>query len=156
MNLTPFLLFLHIATMFTAVTVGYGSGMVVELAHRTGQVAALRGVGMTVGRLEKVIPVLYITGGLLGLLTAISFGFNLLAPWLIIAYVLFLIAMVIGMVELGPRGKRLGMAIRNVPDGPIPAEISAILDNPRANAINVIDYAVVILLVFDMVVKPFS
>jgi hypothetical protein len=158
MSLFMLVLFLHITTMFAAVGVGYGITTFVRLAYMTGQVTALKGVGMAAARLTPLIPVLFISGGLFGLLAAIvgPYSKNLLAPWLVIAYVLFVIAMLIGARVNAPEGKRLGMALRSVPDGPIPPEIDAFFTDQRMNAITVLDYVVLVLLIFDMVVKPFS
>jgi hypothetical protein len=156
MSLTSLVLFLHITTMFTAVAVGYGVTTFIRLAYMTGQVTALKGVGMSATRLTPLIPVLFISGGVFGLLTAIIGGYNLLAPWLIIAYVLFVIAMFIGARINEPWGKRLGMALRTTPDGPISPEIDAFFKDQRMNWITAIDYLVVVVIIFDMVVKPFS
>ena len=59
---------------------------------------------------------LFISGGLFGLLAAIvgPYSKNLLAPWLVIAYVLFIIAMVVGALVLG-----VGAVIVFVPIVPI-------------------------------------
>lgn len=158
MSLTSLVLFLHITTMFAAVAVGYGVTTFVRVAYMTGQVSALKGVGMAASRLTPFIPVLFISGGVLGLLTAIigPYSQNLLAPWLVIAYVLFIIAMVVGARINEPWGKRLGMALRSVPDGPIPPEIDAFFKDQRMNWITAFDYVIVVVLIFDMVVKPFS
>ena len=154
--LTLLLTFLHIAGMFIAVMVAFGSGLVMRFAYMTGQVAAVRGVGMASVRLGRFIPILFIIGGLLGFLTAISSGVDLLAPWLVIAYVLFAIAMLIGIVENAPWGRRMGALLAQTPDGPLTPEIRAMFTDTRVVALTVVDYAVVVLVIFDMVVKPFS
>jgi hypothetical protein len=156
MNLTPLLIFLHITTMFAAITVGFGSGFLMRIAYMTGQVAAVRGLGMVSARVGPLIPILFITGGIFGLLTAISFGLNLLAPWLVIAYVLFAIAMYIGAVENRKWGEQMGQLLRTAPDGPVTPEIAAMFDDPRVRLLTIVDYAIVVVIIFDMVVKPFS
>lgn len=155
--LTHLLLFLHITVMFAAITVGFGGGVVMRFAYMTGQVAAIRGVGMSLVRLSRFIPVLFITGGLLGLLTAISWDlYPLTAPWLIIAYVLFAVAMAIGVLENGPWGRRMGALLANTPDGPLTPEIRAMFTDTRVVVLTAVDYVIVALILFDMVVKPFS
>lgn len=156
MNLTPVLIFLHITVMFAAITVGFGGGLVMRVAYMTGQVAAVRGVGMALARLSRWIPILFISGGTLGLLAAISFGQNLLAPWLVIAYVLFATAMVIGVVENAPWGRKLGALLATTPDGPLTPEVRAMFTETRVVALTVVDYLIVVAILFDMVVKPFS
>ncbi|HJW21519.1 MAG TPA: hypothetical protein VJ506_03730 [Candidatus Limnocylindrales bacterium] len=154
--LTLLLTFLHITAMFTAVMVAFGSGLVMRVAYMTGQVAAIRGVGMASARLGRFIPILFIIGGLLGLLTAIYTGVDLLSPWLVIAYVLFTIAMLIGIVENAPWGRRMGALLAQTPDGPLTPEITAMFTDTRVVVLTVVDYLVVVLIIFDMVVKPFS
>lgn len=154
--LTLLILFLHIATMFTAVMVAFGSRTLMRLAYMTGQVAAVRGVGMAVARISPAIPFLFIAGGAFGLLTAINFGFDLLSPWLVIAYTLFAIAMLLGIVEDRPWVRRMGALLAETPDGPLTPEIRAMFAGTRAVVLTIISYAIFALIIFDMVVKPFS
>ena len=154
--LTSLLLFLHISVMFAAVTVAYGTGLLARLAYMTGQVAAVRGVGMAAARYGPAIPILFVTGGLLGLATALSFGFNLLAPWLVLAYVGWAIAMVLGFTENRTWGLRLGQLLATTPDGPLTPEVAAMFTDRRVVVVTIIDYVVVLAIIFDMVVKPFS
>ena len=155
--LTPLLLFIHITVMFTAITVGFGGGFVMRVAYMTGQVAAVRGVGMALARTASWIPILFITGGVFGLLTAITWGiYPLTAPWLIIAYVLFALAMAIGILENAPWGKRMGALLAHTPDGPLTPEIKAMFTDTRVVVLTIVDYLIVALIIFDMVVKPFS
>ncbi len=155
--LTPLLLFAHITVMFTAITVSFGGGLVMRVAYMTGQVAAVRGVGMAVMRTGPWIPVLFIIGGVLGLLTAITWNiYPLTAPWLLIAYTLFALAMLIGVVENAPWARRLGGLVAQTPDGPITPEIRAMFTDTRVVVLTIVDYLVVAGIIFDMVVKPFS
>ena len=156
MNLTPLLIFLHITVMFAAITVSFGSGLVMRMAYMTGQMAAVRGVGMALARLAPTIPILFIVGGSLGLLAGISFGQNLLAPWLLIAYVLFAGAMLIGMTENRGFAMALGALVARTPDGPLTTEVRAMFSSSRVVALTIVDYLIVVALIFDMVVKPFS
>jgi hypothetical protein len=156
MNVNLLLLFLHITVIFSAITVGFGSTTLLRVAYMTGQVAPLRGVGIAVAKLAPIVPILYITGGLLGLLTAIVFGQNLLAPWLVIAYVFFAIAIYIGAVEGRKWGMALGAQLAKTPDGPLTTELSTMFTDRRVVVITVIDYLLPVILIFDMVVKPFS
>jgi uncharacterized membrane protein len=107
-------------------------------------------------RLGPVIPLLYVSGGIFGLLTAINFGFNLLAPWLVIAYVLFAIAMISGIAFSGRFGPRVLAATADVPSGPIPPAVSALFTDSTYRFVTTLDYVVLLAILFDMVVKPFS
>jgi hypothetical protein len=111
---------------------------------------------MASARLGPVIPVLYVTGGIFGLLTAINFGFNLLAPWLVIAYVLFAIAMITGITFSGRFGPRVAAATQGVPDGPLTPAVIALFTAPSYRFVTTLDYVVLVAILFDMVVKPFS
>jgi hypothetical protein len=156
MPLTHVLLFLHISTIFTAMTVAYGPSLVLRIVYSTGQVAPIRVVLAVVTRIGPLLPALFSLGGLFGLFTAIAFGFDLLAPWLVIAYGLFAIMMLIGVTEQRTWPMRLVRALETTPDGPVTPEITDLFTNSRTVAFNVVDLAVVLGLIFDMVVKPFS
>jgi hypothetical protein len=150
-------LFLHIAVIFTAITAGYGITLVMRIAYASGQVGVMRGVGYVAGKIGPVVPALFIAGGVFGLLTAIATGTDLLAPWLLIAYVLFVIAMLIGIFETAPTGRKLGPLLMAADvTQPIPAAVRELFDSPRARWLLVIDVLIPFVFVFDMVVKPFS
>jgi len=150
-------LFLHIAVIFTAITVGYGVTLMLRIAYMSGQVGIMRGVGYAAGKVGPLIPILFIAGGLFGLLTALATGTDLLAPWLIIAYVLFVIAMLIGIFENAATGRKLGPLLMAADvSQPLPAAVRELFDSPRARYLLVIDVLIPFLFVFDMVVKPFS
>jgi hypothetical protein len=156
MPLAYLLLFLHISIIFTAMTVAYGPLIVLRVVYSTRQVSPIRTVLPVVARIGPLLPALFILGGLFGLFTAIAFGYNLLAPWLVIAYVLFAIMMLIGVTENRTWPMRLATTLETTPDGPVTAEIVALFTNSRTLAFTAVDLAVVFVLIFDMVVKPFS
>ena len=156
MSLGTLTLWLHITSMFTAITISYGPNLLAELAYRSGRVETLRGVAMASGRLGPFIPVAYVTGGIFGLLTAINFGFNLLAPWLVIAYLLFAFAMVSGIGFNAKFGPRVLAATADVPNGPLPPAASALFTDSTYRILTTLDYVVLVAFLFDMVVKPFS
>jgi hypothetical protein len=149
-------LWLHITVMFAAITISYGPAFLAALAYRSGRVATVRGVAVAAQPLGPLIPILYVTGGLLGLVTAINFGYNLLAPWLVIAYVLFAMAMITGVTFNRTFGPRLIQATADTPDGPLTPPVLAIFADPRYRFVTTLDNLVLVALLFDMVVKPFS
>ena len=156
MSLGLLLLWLHITTMIAAVTISYGPALLMRLAVRTNQVAVVRGALASTRPVGPFIPILYVAGGIFGLLTAINFGFNLLAPWLVIAYVLWVVAMLTGVLIHEPFSRRVGPVAAAAPDGPISGELATLIADPRENAAYWLDYVVVVAILFDMVVKPFS
>lgn len=150
------LLFLHISLFITAVTVSYGPLILLRLAYRTGDVANLRGIALVHSRLGPATFLLYLFGGIFGALTALAFGFDLLAPWLLIAYAAFAVAMLLGVTENRTWPLRLVEALARTPDGPLTPEIRDLFMNPVTVWVLAIDVVWFPVIVFDMVVKPFS
>jgi len=147
-------LFLHLALMFTAVAVAYGGVIFFLVALRAGNVAGLIAMTTSAKTTERVIPILFISGGIFGLLTAIVTNSNLLAPWLLIAYALFVVLTIIGARFTAPAIARIGEAVAAAPDGPLPAEVVTL--RSRFYRLEVFDFFFLFLIIFDMVVKPFS
>jgi hypothetical protein len=156
MDLVHLLLFLHITLIFVAISASYGPELLMRLAYVSGQIATLRGVQLATDRLGPAVPILYLAAGLFGLLTAINFGYDLLAPWLVIAYVLFALAMVTGLLGNRTFAIRLGARLATTPDGPLTPEIRELFSSRGHVALEVFDFFWIPALVFDMVVKPFS
>jgi hypothetical protein len=150
------IIFLHISTMFAAVTVSYGPTALLFLALRSGRTEAIRAVTVAAIPVKRVIPPLYGLGALFGFVAAIVSGVNLLAPWLLIAYVLFILLTAIGAGIVGPHLERLGKLTATMADGPISPELGAAVRARGFIWIEVVDYVGLFVIIFDMVVKPFS
>src|SRR5215210_3725740 len=150
------LVFLHISFMFIGVTLSYGPPLLFLIALRIGRTENVRSVLVAVRPVIRLIPIVYGLGALFGVLAAVNLGYNLFAPWLLIAYVLFVVLIGIGAGIVGPRLERIGEMVATAPDGPLPAEV-----RPAATAggflwIEVVDFAGLFVIIFDMVLKPFS
>jgi hypothetical protein len=150
------LLFLHITFFVVAITISYGPLLLLRLAYRTGEVGNIRGLALVHSSLERVTPVMYVLGGIFGLLTAINFHTDLLAPWLVIAYVGFAVAVFLGVTHNRTWLVRLADAVKRTPDGPLTPEIRNLFMNRRTVSVLVVDIVWVPVMLFDMVVKPFS
>lgn len=150
------IVFLHVVVMFTAVAISYGPELLLILAIRTRRVETIRAVVGVTERMQVAIPVFYFTGAGLGLLAAIKIGYPLLTPWLVIAYVLLGYNLAIGGAVFGPWTKRVAVMTRDLPDGPVTSELDAVVNSPTIRWLTWIDLAVIVTIVFDMVVKPFS
>lgn len=150
------LVFLHIVSMFAAVAVSYGPLAMLQLTLRRGETQTLRAVTSSARVLTTSIPLLYVIGAIFGVLAALNVGLNLLAPWLVIAYLLFIGLMIIGAAVIGPWAEKLGKLSASAPDGPFTPELLAVANDPRIRVVRGIDAALILLLIFDMVVKPFS
>ena len=105
---------------------------------------------------EKFVKRLAIGAGAVGLVAAIGFGYDLLAPWLVIAYVLFAAAMLTGLFGDRVFTLRLAALLATTPDGPVTPELEALFASTSHRAVTAFNYAWIPVLVFDMVVKPFS
>jgi hypothetical protein len=156
MPMPHLLLFLHITFFIIAITISYGPLLLLRLAYGTGEVGNIRGLAVVHSRLGLPTFVMYMLGGIFGGLTAIAFGFDLLAPWLVIAYVAFAIAVLTGVTDNRTWPLRLAEAVKRTPDGPLTPEIRDLFMNRRTLSVLAIDSAWFFVIIFDMVIKPFS
>lgn len=152
----PIFKFLHILAMFSAVGVSTGTEFVLHRVANSGDVRAIK-IAFGAGKLTGMLtPILFVIGMLFGLLAAWTGSWNFLAPWLIIAYVLFATALVLGVKIVGPWNQKVGKAAA-MNQGETPsAELQALLHDKRALQAMYATYALIVLLVFDMIIKPFS
>ncbi|MBA2631570.1 MAG: hypothetical protein H0U86_00995 [Chloroflexi bacterium] len=146
---SPFL-FLHIVTMFALVAFHSGPQILALAAARTGQKSALGSIAGLYERTGRAVPPLGILGALFGIATGLTGGFNLLAPWLLIAYALFVLLVVYGGMVSYPYIVRIGEAARE--DRPNWEQ----LIGRRLTVIVTSDALLLVLIIADMVVKPFG
>ena len=156
MSLGLILVWLHISLMFMAVLSSYGPTLLFLLALRSNRTENLRAVGVAVQPVVRFIPVFYGLGAVAGVSAALVFGVSLLAPWLVISYVLFVALTAFGAVLAGPRLARVGAITLEAPDGPLPAEIRTAATSGGFVWLELLDFAGLIAVIFVMVVKPFS
>jgi hypothetical protein len=149
-------IFLHVAVMFAAVALSLGPLTLLIAAVRRRDVPAIRGLLAAQRPLVRWIPAVFGIGVLLGLVAVFANSYDPLRPWLLIAYVLTVIAAVLPRVSAGAWARRLGMAAATSdPDSPS-AELAAAMDDSRARWMLWLDFGVIALLIADMVFKPFS
>lgn len=148
--LSSTLLFLHIITVFIVVVIHSGSQVLVLAAARTGQPAAVASIAGLYARTGRLVPPLGMLGLLFGLLTALTGGFNLLAPWLLIAYGLFLLLVIYGGAKSYPFIVDLGVAVRE--GRPNHQEL---LGRPLTVVV-AFDALILVAIIADMVLKPFG
>lgn len=146
--LSSVLLLLHIVTMFAVVALHSGPQMLVLVAARTGQLPVVAGIASLYERSGRAVPPLGILGASFGIATGLTGGFNLLAPWLLIAYALFGLLVVYGGVVSVPYIVGLGKAVRE--DRPDRDELLG----RRLVVIVAIDALIYVLIIADMVLKP--
>jgi hypothetical protein len=149
-------LFLHIATMFTAVAVTLGPWLLLRGVGRTRDVPTIRRTFALALPITRFVPILYGLGAALGIVAIFTNGFDPFQPFLLIAYGLFIIATVVGAVVTEPWLKRVAKTAAESPDAAPSPELAIALDDPRIRVIDWFDPLLVLAFVFDMVVKPFG
>jgi hypothetical protein len=78
--------FLHIASMFAAVSIFVGQGMLSGVVARTGDVRAMRRILAAEDRFGPIGGGIFLLGLVFGFVTAIVGDVDLTQPWLLIAY----------------------------------------------------------------------
>lgn len=143
---------LHVLAMFAAVALSYGTIALLWVAARARDIEGLRGVSTSIGRLRKVIPIAYMVGIVLGLLSVFAVGFDPLQGWLLAAYVLTAIAIVSANVVTGPWLSRVSTELAAMP---ATAAVPPAFRDRRAVTLLVADALVIVAIIADMVLKPF-
>lgn len=153
--MTLTLVVLHVIVMFAATALSQGPAFLLWRAMQRGDVAAIRGVGDQFGQVARYIGPMYIGGVVIGLIAVFVGGYDPFAPWLIIAYVLTVIAFTTPMIVTGPRMARVAEAAAQ---SPVEAPSDDLRSAIAASSAPVfwIDGALIVLFIVDMVAKPFS
>ncbi len=146
--------YLHVLTMFAAVAAAIVPELVLHAVARRGDVAGLRGLLPTAEKAGKLIPMLFVTGLVFGIIAAVAGEFDLLRPWLIASYVLFAIALGVGALVSDPWAKRLGEAAFASPTDAPSAELQAAIHDRRGTIASTILMTMIVVILFLMVVKP--
>src|SRR5680860_1554432 len=94
--------YLHIASMFFAVALAVSGELVLRAVANSGEVVAIRTVTARVRPLANISTALFLTGVGFGIVAALAGQIDLLAPWLILAYVAFVGAMALGITISDP------------------------------------------------------
>ena len=147
--------FLHIATMFTAVAGTVFPEVILHLVANTREPRTIATVAHIAERFGKILPVFFIGGAVFGLLAAWTGELDFTAPWLLITYVLFVMAILTGIFFSDPWVARLRAAAVASGDAPT-AELSAVIDEPRAKYASAWLMLTVVVIIFLMVFKPGS
>ncbi len=148
--------YLHIAAMFFAVALAVSGELVLRAVANSGEVIAIRTVTARVRPLANLSSVLLLAGAGFGIVAALTGQIDLLAPWLILAYVAFVSAMALGMTISDPWVGRLERASAASPTEVPSDELRQVIADPKARAATWGLMILVAVLVFVMVVKPLS
>jgi hypothetical protein len=137
--------FLHIASMFLAVSIFVGQGMLSGVVARSGDVAAVRRVMAAEERFAPIGGAAFLLGIVFGIVAAIT-----------IAYALALFIVINGATYHRRQSERLKAAAEAGPEDGRSEEIRAIAGAPITNVMNVIDALAWLAIIFVMVTKPFA
>ena len=148
--------FAHIGTMFMAVGVAVGTELMGHRVAGSGDVRAIRTYFAQARPIMNLIPVLYVSGLVLGLAAGALGAFNLLAPWLLLAYALFFLTFLLHQLIGGPWFRRMTTLSAQSSDASVSAELDAAIHDRAAGWLFWYTIAMIIGFVFIMVVKPLS
>jgi uncharacterized membrane protein len=148
--------FLHIASMFLAVSIFVGQGMLSGAVARSGDVRALRRVLATEDRFAPVGGGIFLLGIGFGFITAIVGDLDLTQTWLVIGYVLAAVILLNAFLYHVPQARKLEAAAEASPDDHPSPELRALIEAPSAIWFNVLDGVVWLAIIYVMVAKPFS
>ncbi len=149
------IVFLHVLTMFTAVALSGGIDILLLRIARTRDARAIRTAFAAHGRFEPFIPGLFVTGLLFGLIAVFVEGFNPFQPWLLLAYPLFVLGILVGALGMGRWAGRMRLASADAPDSGSPA-LDAVIDERSVRYAFGAFWLLIAAIVFVMVLKPLS
>jgi hypothetical protein len=151
-----YFVFLHIVAMFAAVSIAYGPMFLLRRAASTRHVPTIRGVFGLARNIGRAAAAMFGIGFILGVVAIFTDGYDPFAPWLIIAYVLFVLTAVTGARISGPWVEKVAELANASPDAAASTQLREALDEPLPQMTFYADLAVIVLILFDMVIKPFS
>jgi hypothetical protein len=147
--------YLHIVLMFFGVALAISGELVLRRIAASQDVRAIRTAVTRVKPLSgPAASVLLLTGVAFGLLAALAGQIDLLRPWLILAYLAFGAAVVIGFMITDPWVERLEQAANASGDDAVSDALRGVIDDPRARFGTWALMGLIAALVFIMVVKP--
>jgi hypothetical protein len=155
-------------SMFAAVTVLVGGAIYFERMAHTDDARAIIRIHAAIAPFEKLGIGLFVLAILFGLATALTGQLDLTAPWLLIAYVLTASLFVLGPLE-GARYARIVKVAERVAaatdeastggvmaSGEAVAELHQATHDPTLRAMTAASIVIYLVIIFDMVNKPFS
>ena len=148
--------FLHIASMFVAVSIFVGQGMLSGAVARSGDVRAVRRVLAAEDRFAPIGGGLFLLGIVFGFITAITSDFDLKETWLLIGYGLSLFILVNGLTYHRMQAEKLKAAAAAGSDDRPSEELRALAGAPSGVVMNVIDSLAWLAIIYVMVAKPFA
>jgi uncharacterized membrane protein len=148
--------FLHIASMFVAVSIFVGQGMLSGAVARSGDVRAVRRILAAEDRFAPIGGGLFLLGIVFGFITAITSDFDLTQTWLLIGYALSLFILVNGLTYHRSQAEKLKAAAAESPEEQPSEALQALSGAPSVALMNAIDGLAWLAIIYVMVAKPFA
>jgi uncharacterized membrane protein SirB2 len=146
--------FLHIFSMFVALTLMFSPDILFFRAAAARDVATLRRIGSLSRRIVNTGILIFFAGVAFGFLTAFTGRFDITAPWLIAAYVQVVLIIVLGAGVENPHFLRIAAAADRSGD-----EFSPELERLVRSPIMYVGWLSALLyggVIYTMVAKPFG
>jgi len=148
--------FLHIASMFVAVSIFVGQGMLSGVVARSGDVRPIRRVLAAEDRFTPIGGGFFLLGLVFGFVTAIVAEFDLTQTWLLIAYGLVVYILLTAFLYHAPQARRLQVAADASPEDRASDELQRLVTAPVGTLVNVVDGLAWLGIIYVMVAKPFN
>jgi hypothetical protein len=145
--------FLHIVSMFAAVSLTIGGSIFALEARRRRDLGALRAYFRLSGRMEAISTIALGAGIVFGLVAASVGNLNLLAGWLVLAYLLVALAFGVGMAS-APYFNRLRAALDSSEGESPSVELERMLGSPVPYVLTGFSILILVVIIADMVFKP--
>jgi len=145
----PLFKFLHILSMFLAVGIAVGADLLLYRIAQTRDAGAIRAAFPAAWKYTTVSQLLFVVGMILGLIGAFLGQFNLFALWLLIAYVLFAVVIILRGSITTTWQQRVLQAAKNES-----ADLQILLDDKTPRHAIWAYVALLIVIVYAMVMKP--
>jgi uncharacterized membrane protein len=146
--------FLHIVCMVGAAGLAFGSEFFRNALLRTGDVQTIRRALAVEHRLGNwVFFPLFLAGVVFGVVAALTLGWDLTAPWLLLSYVLVAAVFVNGFAYYEPHTKRMA-ALAERDDQASRSQLQDLIRSPRTRLASAIDISLWVALFFVMIFRP--
>ena len=152
----PIFVFLHVLTMFIAVAIAYGPAALMFVASRRRDVRSLRAITLTADALGPFVGMAFSLGIVFGVIAIFVHGFDPRLGWLVIAYVLVALALLMTFAFTNPWLAKVKAASASSPDDQMSPELESLVNSPRNQALLAFDALLIVLLIADMVLKPLN
>jgi hypothetical protein len=152
MDIWVLLKFLHVAAVIAIFSIQVASDLYFQRVTHSGSTEAVAKLGAAIRQRGPIEAMIFEIAVVLGLLTAIFGGFNLLAPWLLLSYGIIVVAIVFAL-RYAARPFSAILEAADAGDAAAMAQAASAPSRRMALAVPIVLYS---MLVFLMVTKPFA